>query len=504
MSFRIVRNSKFRHVVGQVLKRDQPSQQQENIRITKNVADSNFHGVSPKFLTVVVEAAGGDAFLVLPIDKESLGDTPSRYEHEKARSHSTSSPSLTSIPSSSTYYSISNKPRIRGSSVSSTLSHSSSSTGGMIFGSLSLDRGHGLMLKGNEQRRLLSTSTPVLQSISAPSGSAEESEASSERVNPFKIADNDLTTLYKDIQTELWTERPELEQIARYYFDGQGKAFRPMIVVLIARALNYHMTQKPDLLNKQKTVAMVTEMIHTASLVHDDVIDTADTRRGKPSVNVLWGQKKAILAGDYILSRASQMLAKLRDDEVILILSQVLLDLVQGEFMQMGSKEDENERFSHYIHKSFKKTASLIAYTCKAVAFQSGANQSFQEAAFQYGRNLGIAFQLVDDLLDFVSSQAELGKPAAADLRLGLATAPVLFASEKFPELNIMIMRRFSEPGDFEKAYDAVMKSDGINHTRILARKHADEALKHIAPFADSPEKQALIEIAEMTLNRKK
>lgn len=193
----------------------------------------------------------------------------------------------------------------------------------MIFGSLSLDRGHGLMFKSNEQRRLLSTSTPLLQSISAPSGSAEEPETSSERVNPFKLAENDLNNLYKDIQTELWTERPELEQIARYYFDGQGKAFRPMIVVLIARALNYHMTQKPDLLNKQKTVAMVTEMIHTASLVHDDVIDTADTRRGKPSVNVLWGQKKAILAGDYILSRASQMLAKLRDDEVILILSQV-------------------------------------------------------------------------------------------------------------------------------------------------------------------------------------
>lgn len=126
--------------------------------------------------------------------------------------------------------------------------------------------------------------------------------------------------------------------------------------------------------------------------------------------------------------------------------------------MQMGSKEDESERFSHYIHKSFKKTASLIAYTCKAVALLSGANQSFQEAAFQYGRNLGIAFQLVDDLLDFVSSQAELGKPAATDLKLGLATAPVLFACEKFPDLNVMIMRRFSEPGDVERAYDYVMK----------------------------------------------
>jgi decaprenyl-diphosphate synthase subunit 1 len=334
--------------------------------------------------------------------------------------------------------------------------------------------------------------------------SSSQQQAVQGKVDPFKLVEGDLNNLYQKICSELSTERPELQQIASYYFDGEGKAFRPMIVVLMARALNYHVNRVSDLSDSQVTVAMVAEMIHTASLVHDDVIDTADTRRGKASVNILWGQKKAILAGDYIISRASQMLARLQNDEVIFALSQVLLDLVQGEFMQMGSKEDESERFSHYIHKSFKKTASLIAYLSKAVALLSGANQSFQEAAFQYGRNLGIAFQLVDDLLDFVSSQAELGKPTATDLKLGLATAPVLFASEKFPELNTLIMRRFSEPGDVERAYEAVMKSDGLDHTRILARKHADEALRHISPFAQSQEKQALIMLAEMTLSRKK
>jgi len=141
-----------------------------------------------------------------------------------------------------------------------------------------------------------------------------------------------------------------------------------------------------------------------------------------------------------------------------LLCVQVLLDLVQGEFMQMGSKENESERFSHYIHKTFKKTASLIAYTCQAVVLLANANQSMQEAAFQYGKNLGIAFQLVDDMLDFIASQSDLGKPTAADLKLGLATAPVLFACEKYPELNTMIMRRFSQPGDVELAYDIVMK----------------------------------------------
>jgi len=144
-------------------------------------------------------------------------------------------------------------------------------------------------------------------------------------VNPFKLIEQDLNTLFKDIRSELATEKDELKEIASYYFDGKGKAFRPMIVVLIARAINIHINRSPQLTQPQKVVAMATEMLHTASLVHDDVIDIADTRRGKPSINVLWGQKKSILAGDFILSRASQMLARLKNDEVICLLSQVRL-----------------------------------------------------------------------------------------------------------------------------------------------------------------------------------
>ena len=306
----------------------------------------------------------------------------------------------------------------------------------------------------------------------------QQQHSGSRKIDPFKLAQNDLDNLYTDIKEELKNEMPELEQISTYYFDGQGKAIRPLIVILIARAINFHMTGNSDLLNSQKRVALIIEMIHTASLIHDDVIDSADTRRGKPSVNVLWGQKKSIFAGDFVISKGSQMLARLNNPIVISTLSEVsffiysistiemirpypnqaIVDLVLGEFMQMGSKKEEKERFSHYIQKTFKKTASLIAYTCKAVTYLATADDELQKAAFEYGKNLGIAFQLVDDMLDFVSSQAELGKPAANDLKLGLATAPVLFACEKFPELNEMIIRRFSEPGDVEKTYDAVMK----------------------------------------------
>ncbi|XP_046915110.2 decaprenyl diphosphate synthase subunit 1 qless [Dermatophagoides farinae] len=324
------------------------------------------------------------------------------------------------------------------------------------------------------------------------------------KVDPFKLVQNDLDNLYTEIKNELKSEMPELEQISTYYFDGQGKAIRPLIVILIARAMNFHMTSNSDLLNSQKRVALIIEMIHTASLIHDDVIDSADTRRGKPSVNVLWGQKKSIFAGDFVISKGSQMLARLNSPVLVSILSEAIIDLVLGEFMQMGSKKDEKERFSHYIQKTFKKTASLIAYTCRAVTYLATTDHGLQEAAFEYGKNLGIAFQLVDDLLDFVSSKDELGKPAANDLKLGLATAPVLFACEKFPELNEMIIRRFSEPGDVEKTYDAVMKSDGLNHTRMLAQQHADEAARQISNLRDTPEKQALLTLCDMVLNRKK
>jgi decaprenyl-diphosphate synthase subunit 1 len=310
--------------------------------------------------------------------------------------------------------------------------------------------------------------------------------------------------LIVDIKKELKSDRAELEEIATYYFDGQGKAYRPMIVILIGRAYNRHLGQDIELSDSQKVVAMVAEMIHTSSLVHDDVIDSADTRRGKPSVNVLYGQRKSILAGDYILSRASQMLARLENEDILVVLSHILLDLVRGEFMQMSTKPGENQRFEHYINKSFKKTASLIAYTCKAVTLLSGANEAQQESAFEYGRNLGIAFQLIDDLLDFESSQSDLGKPAAADLKLGLATAPVLYASSQFSELDAMIARRFSEPGDVEKAYAYVMKSDGLEKTKELAKKHVDEALNHISDLCDSEEKKALIALANMTITRRK
>ncbi|RXG57343.1 Decaprenyl-diphosphate synthase subunit 1 [Armadillidium vulgare] len=215
-------------------------------------------------------------------------------------------------------------------------------------------------------------------------------------------------------------------------------------------------------------------MVHASSLLHDDVIDGSDIRRGKPTVHSLYSHKR------------------------------VLVDLVQGEFMQLGSKEKENERFNHYLKKSFNKTASLISFSCKAVAHLANASEDIMEIAFQYGKNCGIAFQLIDDMLDFTSTATSLGKPNLNDLKSGLATAPVLFACEKFPELNSMIMRRFQEPDDVSKALEYVIKSDGLEQTKFLALKHCQEAMRQISFLKPCPEQRGLILLTNDVVNRLK
>lgn len=326
-------------------------------------------------------------------------------------------------------------------------------------------------------------------------------------IDPYLLLEDDLKYVYEDIRKLLCraTSQHELKTIASYYFDGQGKALRPMVVMLMGRAVNYHMnTETRTLLSHQRQVAIFAEMVHSASLVHDDVIDQSDFRRGKPSVNVIWNHKKVTMAGDYILAIASILIARIKSDDVTVILCQILTDLVQGEFMQLGSKETENERFAHYLTKTYRKTASLIANSLKAVAVLSGADEFISDIAFQYGRNIGLAFQLVDDLLDFVSSSEAMGKPTAADLKLGLATAPVLFACEKYPELNPMIMRRFQEPGDVERAFELVHKSHGLEQTRFLARKHCIEAIRLAQELAESPYQKALCVVSDLVINRLK
>jgi len=297
---------------------------------------------------------------------------------------------------------------------------------------------------------------------------------------------------------------PLLVKIASYYFELKGKRLRPSIVLLVSHAVNnapamgLQSNRVTSSNPSQIKLAEIVEMLHTASLVHDDVLDDSLTRRDMPSANAQFGNKMAIMAGDFLLARASISLAKLQNCEVTELMASSLGDLIEGEFMQMRG----SAAFEHYLRKTYLKTASLLANGCRCAAILSCADRSVVDMATEYGKNLGLAFQIVDDLLDFTGSAEELGKPAAVDLSLGLATAPVLYASEEFPELDTLIKRKFGGEGDIIRARALVEKSKGIERTKQLAAHYSMLATKSLSFLPPSQARDALIALPDVLLTR--
>ncbi len=309
-------------------------------------------------------------------------------------------------------------------------------------------------------------------------------------IDPLRIVAKEMKFLTGNIRKLLGSGHPSLDRAAKYYTQAEGKHVRPLIVLLMSRATSLcpkapqrqqatlqasagidtalsplsilsdfnpalsessQTSTDPDILPSQRRLAEITELIHTASLLHDDVIDHSESRRGAPSANLEFGNKMAVLAGDFLLGRASVALARLRHAEVIELLATVIANLVEGEFMQLKNtaRDEKNPVWSGGSvdvlpsKRHHPKTASLISKSCRATALLGGADAQTVEAAYSYGKNLGLAFQLVDDMLDYTRSQHDLGKPAGADLELGLATAPLLFAWKTMPELGSLVGRKF-------------------------------------------------------------
>ena len=332
----------------------------------------------------------------------------------------------------------------------------------------------------------------------------------SSQVDPFSLVERDLASLNDGVKKLLSSESTALGSIAKYFFEHNGgKKLRPALVLLFSRALNGGIVHPP-----QKRLAEITEMIHTASLLHDDVIDKADTRRGVAAAHQKFGNKRAVLAGDLLLARASVCLARLRNVNVVEVLSTVVGDMVRGEVMQMssitGEEAERDEDIRHYLRKNYYKTGSLMANACLATVFFSDGffeerREAMERCAFCYGEALGQAFQLVDDALDFEGSLSSLGKPSLADVKLGIATYPVLLARRKYPSLGPMIERKFSQPGDIEYALGCVQESNAVAKTRELAMNYCKRAADVVRATLDpSPERDALIRLAAMVGERKK
>ncbi|BAP72853.1 hexaprenyl pyrophosphate synthetase [Kluyveromyces marxianus] len=430
--------------------------------------------------------------------------------------------------------------------------------------------------------------------------------------NPVSLVSNEMNTLAKNIVSLIGSGHPLLNRVSGYYFEAEGKKVRPMLVLLLSRALSHipieerdrikvdysdvpedpvyskipqsrlfenvpasisplhilhgikplnPLTKGPEplpqefdkergILPKQRRLAEIVEMIHTASLLHDDVIDHSDTRRGRPSGNIAFSNKMAVLAGDFMLGRATVSISRLRNPEVVELVSNSIANLVEGEFMQLKNTAIDNDHFTlnngkqqlppppvkfelkehdyrvattenngaalshdqlvdmafeYYLHKTYLKTAALISKSCRAAAVLSGARDPVIEECYEFGKNLGICFQLVDDMLDFTVSAKDLGKPAGADLELGIATAPVLYAWREDPSLGPLIKRNFSQPGDVEKAALAVQKYDGVKKTQELAKVYCNKALQNLRNgLPDSASRSALEFLTNSVLTRSK
>ena len=258
----------------------------------------------------------------------------------------------------------------------------------------------------------------------------------------------DLDALLADLRSLIGAGHPILQAAAEHLFAAGGKRLRPGIVLLISRAIS----PDGDLGPRHRRLAEITEMIHTASLVHDDVVDEAATRRGVDTVHSRFNHRVAVLAGDFLFAQASWHLANLDDLDVVKLLSRVIMDLADGEIRQGLFRYDTGQSFETYLEKSYCKTASLIANSSRAAGVLSGLEPSRLDDLYRFGRQLGLAFQVVDDILDFTGSDQQLGKPAASDLASGYLTAPALFALEERPALAGLIEREFSEAGDLEQA----------------------------------------------------
>lgn len=372
-----------------------------------------------------------------------------------------------------------------------------------------------------------------------------------EERNKTKIDDSDVTT------QETFPGTPVASSIAGKSVDD---SISPLSILhginpkVILDPLSRPMDTLPqfDALNgilpKQRRLAEIVEMIHTASLLHDDVIDLSDTRRGRPSGNIAFTNKMAVLAGDFLLGRASVAIARLRNPEVIELLSTTIANLVEGEFMQLKntvvSNEDSesisndgdikgmpratgkvptieheysvkapqevdhitnvNAAFEYYLHKTYLKTASLMSKLSRASAVLSGSQVEIIDNCYEFGRNLGLCFQIVDDMLDYTSSNTSFGKPSQADLKLGLATAPILFAWKEKPELGDLIARKFSEEGDVESARNAVEECGGLEKTREMAQDYCSKALANLRVLPESDSRSALEFLTNSILTRSK
>lgn len=312
---------------------------------------------------------------------------------------------------------------------------------------------------------------------------------------------NDMAAVDAKIQAQLNSDVALINQLGFYIVSGGGKRLRPMLAVLAARALDY---QGED----HTTAAAFIEFIHTATLLHDDVVDESDMRRGKATANAAFGNAASVLVGDYIYTRSFQMMTSLRSLKILDIMSAATNVIAEGEVQQLMNCNDPDTTEESYMEVIYSKTARLFEAATQVAAIIAKASPEVETAFQDYGRYLGTAFQLIDDVLDYVADGKEMGKNVGDDLAEGKPTLPLLYAMRHGnPQQAAMIREAIEQANGMDKLDEilACMRETGaLEYTQQRAEQEADKAIAALDILTESAHKQALIALAHLSVQRNK
>lgn len=309
----------------------------------------------------------------------------------------------------------------------------------------------------------------------------------------------DLTQTDQFITNELRSDIPFINQMVEYILTAGGKRIRPLLVLLSARALEHQKQHHIEL-------ASAIELIHTATLLHDDVVDSSHLRRGLETANSIWGNEASVLVGDFLYSRAFQLIVKLQHLPILNIFSNATNLIAEGEVLQLINCHDSNTTEASYFDVITRKTAKLFEVATQAGASLCTDNADYITAMQQYGLNLGIAYQLIDDVLDYSESAEQTGKNMGNDLTEGKPTLPLIYALTKGTPTEVDLLRSAIKTGSTTELTSIVkiIESTGaIEYTANAAKKHANQARDALITIPESPYKEALHRLAGFVVERR-
>lgn len=300
------------------------------------------------------------------------------------------------------------------------------------------------------------------------------------------------------IRERLSSQVALIDQISRYIVNAGGKRIRPRLVLLFSEALGFDGPERFEL-------AAVVEFIHTATLLHDDVVDESALRRGRPTANAMFGNAASVLVGDFLYSRAFQMMVSVDRMRVLDVLADATNVIAEGEVLQLMNMHDPDLAVEDYLQVIRYKTAKLFEASARLGAVLAGAEPALEEACAGYGRALGTAFQLVDDLLDYEGNSSELGKNVGDDLREGKPTLPLLLAMERASGPERQIIRHAIEQGEVKglaEILNIVRRTGALEATRDAARRETDHACAMLQALPDSRARRALLDLSVLAVQR--